>query len=188
MECAVAFSYRLRGYRVAVAWECFCKCRLCGLQVLTARTPAHENLLTCLWATITRRQHSLEAKSRAALRQTFSVYGEPLKVVRQFNYLGRVISYDDNGTPALRRNIKKARLTWGYLVPEGAQEGGGAAPRGRYVLPSGGSFCAALWQQKLGGSPISNAGTGGVPRGGRVAAHWHAPPEGQRGVGLPTLR
>ena len=43
------------------------------------------------------------------------MYGELLKVVRQFKYLGRVVSYDGNDTPAVRRNIKKARLTWGQF-------------------------------------------------------------------------
>ena len=37
-----------------------------------------------------------------------SAYGELLKSVWQFKYLGRIVSYDDNDTPAIRRNIKKA--------------------------------------------------------------------------------
>ena len=41
--------------------------------------------------------------------RTLSAYGELLKSVRQFKYLGRIVLYDDNGTPAIRRNIKKAR-------------------------------------------------------------------------------
>ena len=97
----MAFFYRHRGHKVAVSGECFRKCRLCGMQVSTAGTPAQ--------ATAARRQHSVAAESRAALSRTFSAYGETLKSVRQFKYLGRIVSYDNNDTPAIRRNIKKAR-------------------------------------------------------------------------------
>jgi hypothetical protein len=38
-----------------------------------------------------------------------------LKSVRRFKYLGRIVSYDDNDTPAIRRNIKKARRQWGQF-------------------------------------------------------------------------
>ena len=38
-----------------------------------------------------------------------------LKSVRQFKYLGRIVSYDENDTPAIRRNIKKARWQWGQF-------------------------------------------------------------------------
>ena len=35
--------------------------------------------------------------------------------VTQFKYLGRIMSYDDNDTPAVRRNIKRARRVWGQF-------------------------------------------------------------------------
>ena len=70
---------------------------------------------TCRRETAARRQHAVAVESRAALLRTFSMYGELLKVVRQFKYQGRVVSYDGNDTPAVRRNIKKARLTWGQF-------------------------------------------------------------------------
>merc|ERR1711966_84963 len=91
---------------VTVAGECFRRCRLCGMQVSTAGTPAHEVSATCVRAT---------AAGRAALDRTFSAYGEVLKSVRQFKYLGRIVSYDDNDTPTIRRNIKKARRQWGQF-------------------------------------------------------------------------
>ena len=78
------FSYRHRGHRVEVAGECFYMCRLCGMQVSTADTPTHENLLTCCQATAVRHQHAVASKSWIALRQTFSEYDELLKAVWQF--------------------------------------------------------------------------------------------------------
>ena len=47
------FSYRHRGHKVAVAGECYRKCRRCGMQVSTAGTPAHEASATCVRATDT---------------------------------------------------------------------------------------------------------------------------------------
>ena len=74
-------------------------------------------------------------------------------------------------------------------VSEGTWEGGGAAPLGGYVLPRGSSFNLALRQQKIGRCPpVGDVGIKLIPLGGRVAAHRHAPLEGQQGVGLPTLQ
>ena len=54
-------------------------------------------------------------RSRAAVRLSFSVYGKPLKLVRQLKYLGHIVLYDNNDTPAIRRNIKKARRQQGQF-------------------------------------------------------------------------
>ena len=89
------------------------KCHLCGMQVTTAGTPGHEASKTCQRTAAARRQHATAAQGRAALRQTFTAYDEPLNRVTQFKYLGRIMSYDDNDTPAVRRNIKRARRVWG---------------------------------------------------------------------------
>ena len=57
----------------------------------------------------------MAAESLTALRQTFSAYDEVLSCVRQFKYQWRIVSYDINITPAIRRNIKKARRQWGQF-------------------------------------------------------------------------
>ena len=57
------------------------KCRLCGMQVSTAGTPAHEASKTCQQMAAARRQHAIAAQGKADLRQTFTAYGEPLKRV-----------------------------------------------------------------------------------------------------------
>ena len=38
-----------------------------------------------------------------------------MSCVRQSKYLGRIVSYDNNHTPAIRRNIKKTRRQWGQF-------------------------------------------------------------------------
>ena len=95
------FSFRHRGHEVAVAGECHRKCRRCGMQVSTAGTPAHEASATCKRATAARRQYAVASASRPAMDRTFTAYGEVLKSVKQFKYLGRIVSYDDNDTPAI---------------------------------------------------------------------------------------
>ena len=62
------------------------------------------------------RQHLVAAKGARALTRTFTAYGgsEILRVER-FKYLGRVLSYDDSDTPAIRRNLKRARQVWGRI-------------------------------------------------------------------------
>ena len=109
------FSYHHRRHRVVVAEECYFKCRMCDMQASTADTPAHKASATCVRTKAAQRQHAVAAVSRAALGRTFSVYAEVLKSVRQFKYLGRIVSYDDNDTPAIRHNIKKARRQWGQF-------------------------------------------------------------------------
>ena len=52
------------------------------------RSSAHEASQMCRRATAALRQHVVAAESRAALRWTFSSYGERLKAVRQFKYTG----------------------------------------------------------------------------------------------------
>ena len=96
------------------------KCRLCGMQVSTVGTPAHEASKTCQQMAAARRQHAIVAQGKADLRQTFTAYSEPLKRVYQFKYLRRIVSYDDNDTPAVRRNVKRARRVWGQFrkLPE----------------------------------------------------------------------
>ena len=60
-------------------------------------------------------QTTESAASADALRHSFTAYNNKLRRVEQFKYLGRVLSMDDNDVPAMRRNLKKARRTWGRL-------------------------------------------------------------------------
>ena len=94
---------------------CYQKCNLCSMQVSTAGKPSHEASKTCQEMAAGRRQHAVAAQRKAALRQTFTAYGEPLRQVSQFKYLGRIVSYEDSDVPAVRRQIKRARRTWGQF-------------------------------------------------------------------------
>ena len=109
------FAYRHPADTVVVRGECPPKCKSCGLQVWTADTSGHLASKTCKDLTAQRQQHSVAAASAAAVQHKFTAYNKELKRVEQFKYLGRMMSMDDNDVPAMRRNLKKARRTWGRL-------------------------------------------------------------------------
>ena len=63
-----------------------------------------------------RRQHLVAAEGARALTRTFTAYGETeLRRVERFKYMGRVLSYNDSDTPAIRRNLKRERQVWGRI-------------------------------------------------------------------------
>jgi hypothetical protein len=94
------------------------RCRRCGMQVAWSAigTPAHEGSKTCRCMAAQRAQHQTAAAGMRAAGLRFTAYGtDELRNVDRFKYLGRVLSYDENDVPAMRRNLKKARATWGRV-------------------------------------------------------------------------
>ena len=53
--------------------------------------------------------------SRSGDRYPTTRLRNKLRRVDRFKYLGRVLSYDDSDTPAIRHNLKRARAAWGRL-------------------------------------------------------------------------
>ena len=43
------------------------------------------------------------------MQRSFTAYGDELRRVDRFKYLGRLLSYDDSDTPAIRHKLKRAR-------------------------------------------------------------------------------
>ena len=85
-------------------------------------TPKHEASKTCREMADRRRRHRVATEGARAMRHTFTAYGEELRRVDRFKYLGRVLSYDDSDTPAIRYNLKRARAAWGRLSTVIAKE------------------------------------------------------------------
>ena len=104
-----------------------------------------------------KRQHVVVAESLAALDRSFSAYEEILNSVRQFKYLGRIVSYDDNDTPAICRNIKKARWQWGQFSKVLERESVPPRVHSGHVLSSSRGVGTALWQQELGDVAVGSA-------------------------------
>ena len=111
------FAYRHSEDRLMVGGcVCYQKCRLCGMQVSTTDKPTHESSNTCMQMTAAHRHHAVAAQEMPPyVNPSPHTYDKSLKAVRQFKYLGRIVPYDDNDTPAVRGNIKRAPRVWGQF-------------------------------------------------------------------------
>ncbi len=63
-----------------------------------------------------KRQHAAAVHSQEALERSFTAYGEELERVEVFKYLGRLITYDDADTQAMRSNLRKAPGCWARVL------------------------------------------------------------------------
>ena len=78
--------------------------------------PAHKGSKTCRRMPAQRDQHEVAVAGVRAAAQRFTAYGaDELRNVLRFKYLERVLSHDNNDIPAMRRNLKRARATWGRV-------------------------------------------------------------------------
>ena len=57
--------------------------------------------------------------------RAFNAYGRRLNSVKEFRYLGRVLTATDDDWPAVARNLYRARATWGRMAIILGREGGG---------------------------------------------------------------
>jgi hypothetical protein len=65
---------------------------------------------------VARKVQYLAAKStHLALQQSFMAYSDELKRVEVFEYLGRLLAYNNNDAWAVRGNLRKARGVWARL-------------------------------------------------------------------------
>ena len=55
--------------------------------------------------------------------KAFHAYGNKMRAVMEFRYLGRVMTNTDDDWPAVAGNLRKARVTWGRLARILGQEG-----------------------------------------------------------------
>ena len=61
-------------------------------------------------------QREAAVDSALAIQQRFTAYGEELSNMGVFQYLGRLLSHDDNDSQAVRGNLKKARGCWAWIA------------------------------------------------------------------------
>lgn len=72
------FSYHQSADRVADGGVCMQKCKLCGMQMSTAGTTAHEAFKTYHQVAVARQRHAVAAQGKVAPFWTFTAYDEPL--------------------------------------------------------------------------------------------------------------
>ena len=76
------------------------------------RQPAHINTKECRMGTARHHQRDMAVRSALALRQQFTVHGDMLERVKVFQYLGCLLTQDDDDIQAVQSQLCKARGTW----------------------------------------------------------------------------
>ena len=64
-----------------------------------------------------------EAEMRVTPERAFHAYGEQMRAVTNFRYLGRVLTNTDDNWPDVAGNILKTRARWGRLARVLGREG-----------------------------------------------------------------
>jgi hypothetical protein len=64
----------------------------------------------------------------------FKIGEEEIETVRDFKYLGRITSDDDDDLPAVRDNMKKARKRWARVSRVLTRDGATAKTKGKFYL------------------------------------------------------
>ena len=100
------------------------RCPRCDLQV-SRRALNGRHLGTNQYRTGAERKirRLAAAEGEAATKRAFNAYGRRLNSVKEFRYLGRVLTATDDDWPAVARNLQKARATWGRLARILGREG-----------------------------------------------------------------
>ncbi len=92
------------------------KCKHCGLQTpVEDLNGGHHRTDLCQQGWERKWQHAAAVHSQEALEHSFTAYGEDLERVEVFEYLGRLIAYDNTDTQAMRSNLRKAMGCWAWI-------------------------------------------------------------------------
>ena len=75
----------------------------------------HPSTAQCKKGVERKRQRLAEAETRESSERSFEAYGEPIKNVLAFKYLGRVLMVVDDDWLAVVGKLGKARRSWGRL-------------------------------------------------------------------------
>ena len=97
------------------------KCGLNGMHSKTIRR--HQKTITCRRLRKRRENKGLQDLQANGGKVAFRIYGKEIERVREFTYLGRILTENDDDTKAIESQILKARTTWGSIVNILKQEG-----------------------------------------------------------------
>jgi hypothetical protein len=92
------------------------RCTRCGMQTAaSALMRKHQETKLCKERWRQQVQHETVVATQLSLETRFFAYGEELERVQVFKYLGKLVSYDDNDTQAMRGNLAKAHRCWAWV-------------------------------------------------------------------------
>ena len=75
----------------------------------------HKSTAMCRSGEERKRRRLAETGIWESMEMAFEVYGEKLKTVPSFKYLGRILTTGDNDWPEVAGNLRKARKSWRRL-------------------------------------------------------------------------
>ena len=83
----------------------------------------HLGTVQCAKGAERKQRRLAKTETRENLERAFHAYGQPMEVVSEFWYLGRLLTATDDNWLAVAGNIKKARRSWGRLAQVLGREG-----------------------------------------------------------------
>ena len=108
------------------------KCSECGMRCLNLQR--HRGSQTCKKAAQRRHHEQLQRAQFDAESVTFTVNGKQIERVREFRYLGRIITDNDDDTRCIKDNIKRAKKRWNCIAKILKREGANAVCMSRFYL------------------------------------------------------
>ena len=108
----------------------------------------HPDTAQCAKGTEWKRRRLVEAKMRESLERAFEAYGEPIKNVSDFKYLGTVLTAGKDEWLVVVGNLGKAKSSWGQLSRVLRREGADLKVSGTFykaVAKSVLLFGAEMW-------------------------------------------
>lgn len=88
------------------------KCESCHMQMMNPGD-THKLSQNCIrWTKDRENRENDEVYKKAVAETVFTVDGQPIENVKDFRYLGRVLSSDDKDLTTMERNLTRARYTW----------------------------------------------------------------------------
>jgi hypothetical protein len=104
------------------------RCEECGMFSSTAASASHRETAFCKNGTATyQKRKTFEENQRMAAETVFTANGEPIETVKDFKYLGRILSDNDSDEECVERNLKRAKGKWGSICRILSNEG--ASPK-----------------------------------------------------------
>ena len=99
-------------------------------RALNGRHPAKDQ---CARVEDRKRRRLVEAETRESAERAFEAYGEPIKNVLAFRYLGRVLTAGDDDCLLLVENLGKAQKIWGVVISDYDLGGGRSEGVGKFL-------------------------------------------------------
>ena len=108
------------------------RCNLCGMFAMDMGR--HQKTSTCKKGRGRRGNEMLQDKQAEAEKVTFRVYGEELERVREFRYLGRILTEDDDDTINIVEQLRRARQKWNSIAKILKREGANAKTMAKFYM------------------------------------------------------